>query len=193
MLADAERLAEAVAGADPELIALAERLRALRIEADDLGADLRGYEAALEAEPGRLEEVEARLELYDRLERKHGGTVAAVIAHAERCRAEHAGLEQAEVETERAEAALAEARAERDDLAKRVTTARQKAGPKLAKRVREELEALAMENASFDVVLEPREELGPTGAERVEFLLAPNRGCRPPRFATRPPAASSRE
>ncbi len=176
VLADAERLAETVAGADPELDALAERLAALRLEAEDLGAELRRYADSLEAEPGRLDVVEERLELYDRLERKHGGTVEAVLAHADRCRAEHARLEQAEVETERAEAALAEARAERDDLAKRVTTARQKAAPKLAKRVREELEALAMENASFDVVLEPREELGPTGAERVEFLLAPNPG-----------------
>ena len=81
-------LAQAVAGADPELDALAERLATLRLEAEDLGAELRRYAESLEAEPGRLEEVEERLELYDRLERKHGGSVAAVLAHAERCRAE---------------------------------------------------------------------------------------------------------
>jgi DNA repair protein RecN (Recombination protein N) len=180
-LADAEQLAASVAGADPELDALAERLAALRLEAEELGADLRRYADSLEAEPGRLDVVEERLELYDRLERKHGGSVAAVLAHAERCRAERARLEQAEVETERAEAALAEARAERDELAKKVTAARQKAAPKLAERVREELAALAMEGAAFEVRLEPRldhgePEVGPTGAERIEFLLAPNPG-----------------
>jgi DNA repair protein RecN (Recombination protein N) len=184
-LADAEQLAATVAGADPELDALAERLAALRLEAEELGADLRRYADSLEAEPGRLDAVEERLDLYDRLERKHGGSVAAVLAHAERCRAERTRLEQAEVETERAEAALAKARAERDELAKRVTTARQKAAPKLAKRVREELAALAMEGAEFEVRLVPRgeggdgsaaSEIGPTGAERVEFLLAPNPG-----------------
>ena len=176
VLADAERLAEPVAGADPELAALAERLTALRLEAEDLGAELRRYADSLEAEPGRLDAVEERLELYDRLERKHGGSVAAVLAHAERCREEHARLAHAEIETERAEAALAEAIGERDRLAKKVTAARRKGAPKLAERVREELAALAMEGAEFQVILEPREEVAPTGAERVDFLLAPNPG-----------------
>jgi DNA repair protein RecN (Recombination protein N) len=176
LLAEAERLAEPVAAADPELGALAERLAALRLEAEELGADLRRYADSLEAEPGRLDVVEERLDVYDRLERKHGGSVETVLAHAERCRAERAQLEQAEVETERAEAALAEALAERDRLAKSVTAARTKAAPKLAERVREELGALAMEGADFTVVLGGREEVGPLGAERVEFLLAPNPG-----------------
>ena len=184
VLADAERLAEPVAGADPELAALAERLTALRLEAEDLGAELRRYADSLEAEPGRLDVVEERLELYDRLERKHGGSVAAVLAHAERCREEHARLAHAEIETERAEAALAEAIGERDRLAKKVTAARRKGAPKLAERVREELAALAMEGAEFQVILEPREEVAPTGAERVDFLLAPNPGV---------PAASIRD
>jgi DNA repair protein RecN (Recombination protein N) len=188
LLAAAERLAEPVAGADPELDALAERLAALRLEAEDLGAELRRYADSLEAEPGRLDVVEERLELYDRLERKHGGSVAAVLAHAERCRGERALLEHAEVETERAEAALVEARAERDSLAERVGAARRDAGPRLAERVREELAALAMEKAAFEVLVEPRgggapaggepsgAEIGPTGAERVEFMLGPNPG-----------------
>jgi DNA repair protein RecN (Recombination protein N) len=42
--------------------------------------------------------------------------------------------------------------------------------------VREELAALAMDNAAFEVVVEPREEISPTGRERVEFMLAPNPG-----------------
>ena len=176
MLAQVEGLAHGVAGADPELDALAERLAALRLEAEDLGAELRRYAAALEAEPGRLDVVEERLELYDRLERKHGGSVSAVLSHAERCRGERARLEQAEVETERAEAALAEARAERDKLATRLGAARRKAAPRLAERVLEELSALAMEGAAFEVLLEQREEVGPSGAERVELMLAPNPG-----------------
>ena len=184
LLAGTESLASAVEGADAELDALAERVSALRLEAEDVGAELRRYADSLEAEPGRLDVVEERLELYDRLERKHGGSVAAVLAHAERCRAERAALERAEVETERAEAALAEARKERDGLARRVGVARRKAAPRLAERVREELAALAMDNAAFEVLVEPRSdeadgaaaEIGPTGAERVEFMLAPNPG-----------------
>ncbi len=176
LLAGTESLAQAVTGADAELDVLAERLAALRLEAEDLGAELRRYADSLEAEPGRLDVVEERLELYDRLERKHGGTVEAVLAHAERCRAERTRLERAEVETEQAEAALVEARAERDQLAGRLGAARRKAGPKLAEQVLEELSSLAMEGASFEVVLEPREDVGPSGAERVELMLAPNPG-----------------
>jgi DNA repair protein RecN (Recombination protein N) len=194
LLSGAERLAEQVVGADRALDALAERLAAVRLEAEDVGAELRRYADSLEAEPGRLDVVEERLELYDRLERKHGGSVAAVLAHAERCRRERDRLEQAEVETERAEVALVEARRERDGLAEQVGAARREAAPRLAERVREELAALAMENAAFEVVVEPRgvaaapagaesagapapaPEIGPTGAERVEFMLGPNPG-----------------
>ncbi len=176
LLATAEQLAQSVQGADLEMEALATRLTSLRLEAEDLGGELRRYADSLEAEPGRLDVVEERLDLYERLERKHGGSVAAVLAHAGRCREEHARLQHAEVETERAEAALAEAVVERDKLAKNVTDARRKAAPKLAGRVREELATLAMEGAEFEVILEPREDASPTGAERVEFLLAPNPG-----------------
>jgi DNA repair protein RecN (Recombination protein N) len=176
LLAQSERLAAAVQGVDPALDELAGRLAALRIEADDLGGELRRYAESLEAEPGRLQEVEERLDAYERLERKHGGSVAAVVAHADRCRAQREELQQAEVATERAEAGLAEALERRDALAVRLTKARAKAGPKLAERVREELAVLAMEGASFEVKLEPRDEIGPVGAERVELMLAPNPG-----------------
>ena len=176
LLSRAEQLAESVRHADPDMEAFASRLTSLRLEVEELGADLRRYADSLEAEPGRLDIVEERLDLYDRLERKHGGSVAAVLAHAERCHAERDRLEQAEVATEQAEAALAEALAGRDNLANSVTAARQEAAPKLAKRLREELAVLAMDGAEFEVVLDPRDDVGPTGAERVEFLLAPNPG-----------------
>jgi DNA repair protein RecN (Recombination protein N) len=176
LLSEAERLAGSVSGVDPELDGLAQRLVALRLEAEDLGADLRRYADPLAGDPGRLQEVEDRLELYERLERKHGGSVAAVLEHGERCRAERERLERAEVETELAGAALAEARAKRAELAAALGASRRNAAPRLAAGVRRELDALAMEGAKFEIRLEEREEIGPSGAERVEFMLAPNPG-----------------
>jgi DNA repair protein RecN (Recombination protein N) len=149
---------------------------ALRIEADDLAGELRRYADMLEAEPGGLEQVEERLDAYDRLKRKHGGSVPAVLAHAEHCRAEHERLAGAEVATERAEADLREAESERADLLGRLSAARREAAPRLAKRVEEELQALAMEGARFRVELEERREPTAGGAERAEFMLAPNQG-----------------
>jgi DNA repair protein RecN (Recombination protein N) len=176
ILAAAEGLAAGVAGVDPELDELAARLAALRIEAEDLGAELRRYSESLESQPGRLQEVEERLEAYDRLERKHGGSVASVLAHVQHCRAVSSELEQAEVATERAETELAKALADRDELAGRLSAARADAAPQLAARVRAELNALAMDDAHFEVRLEPRDEVGVAGAERVELMLAPNPG-----------------
>jgi DNA repair protein RecN (Recombination protein N) len=179
LLADAERLAEAVTGADPELDVLAGRLRELRIEAEDLGAELRRYDAGLEAEPGRLEQVEERLGLYDRLERKHGGNVASVLEHAERCRAELALLEDTGAALEALDAELAKARADADKRAAALGAARRKAAPRLAKAVLRELSDLAMEGSSFEVRMEPRESRTRSGDERVEFLISPNAGVAP--------------
>jgi DNA repair protein RecN (Recombination protein N) len=179
LIAAAEGLADGPGDADPELAALAERLRALRIEADDVAAELRRYEEGLDADPGRLQEVEERLEAYDRLIRKHGGSVAAVLEHAERCRAERDRLEGAEVALEEAEAKLGRLLSSRAKLAKKLSGVRAKAAPALATRVEEELEALAMDGASFAVELRPREEIAATGAERVEFMIAPNPGVPP--------------
>jgi DNA repair protein RecN (Recombination protein N) len=176
LLGEAERLAAAVAGVDAELDGLAGRLSALRIEAEDLAGELRRYEHGLDAEPGRLDQVEERLDAYDRLERKHGGSVAAVLEHLGRCRAERDRLENAEVSIGGAERALAQAEKAEAALANALSKARRKAAPALAERVRAELGELAMEDASFEVHLREREELAATGAEQVEFLIAPNPG-----------------
>src|SRR5437763_4676914 len=175
-LAEAERHAASVAGSDPQLDALAARLGELRIEAEGLGGELRRYVEGLQAEPGRLEEVESRLESYDRLKRKHGGSVEAVLAHAERCRTERARLESAETDLGRHEADLEQAQAQEAALARNLGDARRAAAPRLASAVRKELAQLAMGDAKFEVRLEQRDELGAAGGERAEFVVAPNPG-----------------
>ena len=179
LLAEAERLADAAAGADPELDALASRLRTLRLEAEDLGAELWRYLDGLDADPGRLHGLEDRLNAYDRIKRKHGGSIAAVVEHAQRCVIERDRLENAAVATERAEAELEEARAALGGLAAMLSAARREAAPRLAAAVEDELASLAMEGASFSVELEQRDEIAAAGAERVEFMLAANPGVPP--------------
>jgi DNA repair protein RecN (Recombination protein N) len=161
---------------DPELDALADRVAALAVEADDVAADLRRYAEGVEAAPGRLEEVEERLALLDRLKRKHGGTLAAVLEHAESCRRRRDELIGAEEALEEVEAALAEARAELAERAARLREARRSAAGGLATAVRERLAALAMDGATFEAALAEREGYGPSGGDEVEFLIAPNPG-----------------
>ncbi|MDA0166478.1 DNA repair protein RecN [Solirubrobacter ginsenosidimutans] len=175
-LAAAAHTLEAAGGVDGELDALAARVRALSLEAEDLVHELHRYAEGIDAAPGRLDEVEERLALLDRLKRKHGGTIAAVLEHAAACRARHAELVGVEEAIEEAERALEVARAELADRARQLRKAREKAGVALAKAVVERLGALAMDGAEFTAALAPREEFGPTGGDEIEFLIAPNPG-----------------
>ena len=175
LLATAGRGLAGAQGIDPALDALAERWQALLYETDDIAAELRSYADALDGEPGRLDAVEERLAVLDRLERKHGGTIAAVLAHAESCRARRAEVAGAEVAIEAATARLEQARTQLATGAHTLHKARAAAGPKLAAAVRRRLDELAMKGAAFEVQLAEREP-GPTGSDVVEFLIAPNPG-----------------
>ncbi len=176
LLATAGRGLLAARGIDPALDALGERWRALTYETGDVARELLSYAEALDAEPGRLDAVEERLTLLDRLERKHGGTIAAVLAHAEACRARRADLAGAEVSIEQSNARLAEARSQLEAGSAALHKSRVAAGPKLAAAVRRRLDELAMKGAAFEIELTEREEPGPTGGDGVEFLIAPNPG-----------------
>jgi DNA repair protein RecN (Recombination protein N) len=175
-LSAAAHALEAVRGVDSVLDGLAERAAALVLEADDLAGELRRYGEAIEAPPGRLDELEERLALLDRLKRKHGGSIAAVLAHAEVCRRRRDELAGAEEALEAGEAALAEARAELASRAEALRAARLEASEALAGAVVERLEGLAMEGATFEARVAPRDGYGPSGGDEVEFLIAPNPG-----------------
>jgi DNA repair protein RecN (Recombination protein N) len=175
-LAGAARGFDAVRGVDAALDALADRVAALAVEADDLATELRAYGEGVDATPGRLDEVEERLALLDRLKRKHGGTLASVLAHAEECRRRRDELVGAEEALEGVQAALGEARAELAARAAELRTAREAAAGALADAVRERLAALAMDGATFEAALSDRDGYGPSGGDEVEFLIAPNPG-----------------
>jgi DNA repair protein RecN (Recombination protein N) len=180
LLAEAESRLTAASGLDPSLDAIAERVAALNVELGDVAAELRDYAEGVAADPGGLLGVEERLEAIDRLERKHGGSVESVLAHAERCRVEIARLESAEERGAEATAALAEAEARRAKLGKKLSAGRAKAAKPLEKRVAAELAQLAMDGARLEVVLDPHpEEFGPSGRETVELRVAPNPGIEP--------------
>jgi DNA repair protein RecN (Recombination protein N) len=177
LLAQAAAQLAVAAGIDPELAGLAERAEALGLEASELSAALRSYVFGLEASPGRLEEVEERLAVFARLERKHGGSITDVLAHAERCRARRDELERAEIALTEIEAALGEARAELDRLAGELTERRREAAPALAAAVRERLAELAMPDAEFAVEVRPRPDgCSWRGSDEVSLVIAPNPG-----------------
>ncbi len=163
------------AGADDTLDALATRFGSLTFELQDVAGELRAYVDSLEADPERLAAVEERLDQLGRLKRKHGGTIAAVLEHAERCRAERDRLAGADETSGRLERELAVATAALDAAAARLHATRTAAGSELAERVVAELGELALADATFEVVVSER-ELTRAGSDSVEFLIGPNPG-----------------
>ena len=169
---------DAVGEVDPELDSLAERCRALMLELEDAGRELTRYAEALDCDPGRLEAAEERLNALERLMRKHGGSIAAVIARAEECRARREDLTASEVRLAQAERERDEARTAQRSVTLALRERRARIAPQLADEVRRRMAALAMDGARFEVELGER-EAGPAGADSVEFLLAANAGVPP--------------
>jgi DNA repair protein RecN (Recombination protein N) len=177
-IARAAQELESAASLDSGLTALARRLETLRLDAEDVAGELRRYAEQLDGEGGDgLEHVEERLALFARLERKHGGTIADVLEHADSCRQRIAELEGADEALEGAEAELTVARERLAVMAGELSERRAAAAPELAAAVRERLSELAMADAEFDVRLSPRPDgCGPRGRDTVELVIAPNAG-----------------
>ena len=167
-----------IAGVDTELDALAERCAAAAIEVDDIAAGLHRYCEGLDGDDGSLQTVEERLAQLERLMRKHGGSIASVLEHGERARARRDQLLGSQTDRLEVEQLLA---AERTALEKHVLDvrgARERTARRLQKRVREELGALAMADATFQISLTPVEPRA-SGGDDVEFTIAPNPGVAP--------------
>jgi DNA repair protein RecN (Recombination protein N) len=183
LLALAASQLDGITGLDPALDGLASRLHAVAIESQELAGELRDYGVAAADGPTldvagvepTLEGVEARLAASERLIRKHGGSIEAVLEYAEKARARHAELDGAEVAIEEAERELSEAGCELQRHSAALRGTRSEAAAPFAAAVREQLDALAMAGASFEAVL-GESDPGPSGADTVEFVIAPNPG-----------------
>ncbi len=172
----ADQLA-AVSGVDPGLDKLAERVRSLALEMDDAGVDLRDYAEGIEADPESLAAAEERLDVLNRLELKHGGSIAAVLEHSELCLHRIAELERSEDREAEVRADVVRLNAEMTEAAAVLSDSRAKAARRLAKRVNGDLADLAMDGATLSITLRPVPSgPGPSGSETAEFMLSTNPG-----------------
>ena len=168
-LAPLERLA-------PELAPVAAELRDAELRLREAGSELRAFLLSLEAEPGRLEEVEAALDRIATLRRRFA--VASYDELLDRAAAARSELAERDGGRDPAEAAgeeLAAAEARVATLAAVLRTARCDVLDTFTAAVEEELQGIGLGEGEFRVELSER-ELGPTGADEVAFLIRPNRG-----------------
>jgi len=171
-LADqANRLLEGLSRHDPALGALAGRARDLAYLASDLAAELAEYGADLEPNPAALEAAQLRRAELTTVLRRHGATVAEVLAWAQGAQAR---LEQLDASEVRREALIKEVQATAAQLAsaaKDLSEARRRAAAQLIRAMEHELAALGMDQARFDVAFAPSPTAQLGGQEDVEFLF----------------------
>jgi DNA repair protein RecN (Recombination protein N) len=175
---------------DPRLEQLAERLDSAHTEIEDLARDLGSYARGIVHDPERLRLVDERLVAIRRLERRYGGTLAAVLHHVQSCRAELDALAEIDEEIESLAKARQAAVADVSGRARALSVQRQEAARRLGGAITRELWDLGMGEAEVVVDVASLEgrgglqvdgaSLSAQGMDHVEFLIAPNRGD-PPR------------
>jgi DNA repair protein RecN (Recombination protein N) len=162
---------ETASGYDDSLVGLLKRLGGLSAELDDVLYELRSYVDELEADPNRLEAVEDRLAAMRALERKYGD----VEGYLQESRDRLSRLENLDEETAELEVRLAEGERRLEVLATSLRSGREAAAGRLSGKVQENLEDLNLGKSTFRAELVSTEP-GPSGTERVEFVIQPNPG-----------------
>ncbi len=143
---------------------------------EELARETDAYATGIENDPARLEVVERRRDLIFRLVKKYGGSIAAAIETGRAARGELDLLDTAALDLRGLDARVSTAKGALDSAASTLTAKRRAAATKLAKAVEALLPELGMPDGKFLVVLVPRDETGPTGAEDVEYRVALNVG-----------------
>jgi DNA repair protein RecN (Recombination protein N) len=167
---------EGVAGISGELDVVANDLRDIGVRLGDAASAVRAYLTSLEADPGRLEQVEAELEHLADLRRRHRATTTEeLVERASAARVELSALADGTDPVAAAAHALAEARRRVDELVEALRGARRAAADRFATAVARELEGIGMGDGEFVAELSEREPSS-SGADDVTFLIRPNAG-----------------
>ena len=175
-LGQMQRALAAIARIDPSRGRLQELYDAGYYAIVELARELEEYEAGIELDPERLEEVRRRRDLIFRLTKKHGGSLADVIETGARARAELDLVDSAALDLRTLEAREHEASERLRTAAAELTALRHAAATRLAGAVDEILPALGMTDGRFHALLQPLPEIAATGSEQVEFRVALNLG-----------------
>ena len=176
LVGKASRNVDGVLAHAPELASLAEELRDGEVRLREAASGLRTFLASLEAEPGRLEEVEAELDRIAEARRRFGAaTCEELVTRARAAQAEIETLERGGDPVEAAERELAAATRQVGELANALASARSEAAQPFSEAVAAELKDLGMGDGEFRAELSPR-ETGASGSDDVSFLIRPNPG-----------------
>ena len=175
-LATVERLLSAIQRIDPTLARLQELYDTAFYNLEALARELGEYESSVELDPSRLEDVRRRRDLLFKLMKKYGATLADVLEQGRTARAELDLVDSAGLDLRALEGSERKARLALDERSAALTAARSAAAERLGRAVDEVLPDLGMSDGHFHAALLPLREVGPDGAEAVEFRVSLNVG-----------------
>jgi DNA repair protein RecN (Recombination protein N) len=160
----------------PELARAGDELRDVELRLRETASELRGFLTTLEAEPGRLEQIEAGLDRIAETKRRfRAQSYEELLARAAEARAELEAIEDGFDPGAAAAEALAAAERDVERLAEELRTARREAAPRFAEDVARELVGVGLGEGEFAAELRERDP-GQAGVDEVAFLVRPNPG-----------------
>ena len=179
----------AIVDLDPSLREPTSRIEAALDQLDEGARSLERYADNMEVDPDRLDSVEHRLYQLEKLLRRHGPTESEALAAADGMRASLASLEEVDEALGTMERRFDDALSRVGEFAFALSARRSGAAALLAERIGQELSLLGMGGAQVrvDVARHVGEgelsvrgaKLTPDGVDRVELLIAPNKGIEP--------------
>lgn len=143
---------------------------------EDVARDISDELDSMEWNGERLNEIEERLELIHQLKRKYGDTIEDILHYHSRIVKELREMENAEQNSEKQERQLSEALEKVKELAIKLSKQRKKSAKKLEKMIHEQLSALYMDKAVFEVKFLSNSKLYSKGIDKVEFYIQTNPG-----------------
>ncbi len=155
-----------------------QQLTAARATVGDLGQQAREFAEKIQSSPERIDEIEDRLALLDRLKRKYGASVAEVIVYGEQVRGKLEEIENRDQVVADLTAQVADASKAYRTAADGLTEQRTAAASRLAKRAETEINQLAMK-ARFEIIVTAQKEeqhWTAHGWDIVAYRIATNPG-----------------
>jgi len=175
-LASVERLLSTIQRVDPTLARLQELYDTAYYNLEALAREMTEYEASVELDPERLEEVRRRRDLLYRLTKKYGPTLPDVLEAGRSARAELDLVDSADLDLRSLEERERTATRSVQERSAALSALRAQASERLGRAVDEVLPDLGMPDGQFHAALVPLREVGPDGAEAVEFRVSLNVG-----------------
>lgn len=182
LLKKMQHISADVAAIDPPVAEYAERIESAYYEMQDIGEFFTSYLSKLIFDPERLEQVQERLSLINKLKKKYGATIADIVAYRDSAQAELDALQEGEQDKTALEKEIPALEAELFAAGTALSKKRNAAAATLQQKTQDILAQLGMPKVVFTVQVsapEPngnKQRAGMYGFDSVEFLISTNPG-----------------